>query len=203
MEHTTKQRLLDTAEELFADFGFASVSIRQIVAKAGANLAAVHYHFKSKDALLDSVVMRKATPVNEERLAMLTRFEEEAGGRPVAVEHILEAMIVPTFAVAERAPHMVRLMGRIHAEGIMARLMRTHFQPLVLRFRGALQKSLPALSQEELLYRIEFCVGALVAGLNGAAHEGLTAQKRELLVARLVAFLAAALRAPAYKPSKR
>lgn len=203
MELTTKDRLLDSAEELFANSGFDAVSIRQIVSHAEANLAAVHYHFKSKDALIDAVVLRKATPVNEARLAMLTRFEEEAGGRPLAVERILEAMVVPTFAVAERTPHMVKLMGRLHAEGIMSRLMRTHFHPLVLRFRAAFERSLPGLPPEELRYRMEFCIGAMVSALNAAAHEAMPPPRREQLASRLVAFLAAGLRGPAQKPSKR
>jgi AcrR family transcriptional regulator len=203
MEHGTKERLLDTAERLFAAQGFDAVSIRQIVTEAEANLAAVHYHFKSKEALIDAVVMRRATPVNEERLAMLVRFEAEAGPRPVPIERVLEALIVPTFAAVDRHAHLPKLMGRIHAEGQMARLMRTHFQPVVARFNAALHRTVPALSQEEQLIRIEFTLGAMVSALNGAAQDALSSPRREQLVARLVEFLAAGWRAPAHKSSKR
>jgi AcrR family transcriptional regulator len=202
MEHTTKERLLDTAERLFAAQGFDAVSIRQIVADAGVNLASVHYHFKSKEALFDAVVMRKATPVNDERLAMLDRAEAEAAGKPLPVEKTLEAFLIPTFSKVEREPHIAKLMGRIHAEGIMARLMRTHFQPVVIRFQAALQRALPALPPDELLIRLQFLLGAMVSALNVAARDGLTVQHREPYIGRLIVFLAAGLRAPAYKPAK-
>lgn len=203
MEQTTKERLLDTAEQLFASYGFDGVSIRQIVSEAGANLAAVHYHFKSKEALLDAVVMRKATPVNDERLALLNRFEAEAGSRPIVIERVLEAFLQPIFSIAESAPHIIKLIGRMHAEGIMSRLMRTHFQPVVMRFNAAMHRALPGLAPDELLCRMEFCVGAMVAALNAVSYEGQTPQKREQTAARLLAFLAAGLRAPSLKTTKR
>jgi AcrR family transcriptional regulator len=82
----TNQRILDTAERLFGDQGYAATSLRHIIAEAGVNLAAIHYHYGSKEELLDEVVMRKAGPVNEARLALLDRYEAEAGLGPLAVE---------------------------------------------------------------------------------------------------------------------
>ena len=69
----TKEKILDTAERLIGEQGYAATSLRQIIAEAGVNLAAVHYHFGSKEDLLDAVVVRKAGPVNEARLARLDR----------------------------------------------------------------------------------------------------------------------------------
>ena len=78
----TKEKILDTAERLIGEQGYAATSLRQIIAEAGVNLAAVHYHFGSKEDLLDAVVVRKVTPVNEARMAWLERVEAEAGRRP-------------------------------------------------------------------------------------------------------------------------
>ena len=64
----TKQRILDVAEQMFADQGFAGTSLRSIIAAANVNLAAVHYHFKSKEALLEAVVLRRLGPLNQQRL---------------------------------------------------------------------------------------------------------------------------------------
>jgi len=65
----TKEKILDTAERLIGEQGYSATSLRHIIAQARVNLAAVHYHFGSKEDLLDAVVARKATPVNDARLA--------------------------------------------------------------------------------------------------------------------------------------
>ena len=75
----TKTRLLDTAERLFAHHGIEATSLRTITAEAGVNLAAVNYHFQSKEALMHAVIARRLDPINQRRLAMLDAYEAEAG----------------------------------------------------------------------------------------------------------------------------
>lgn len=75
----TKERILDAAERLFAQHSYAGVSLRTITAEAGVNLAAVNYHFGSKDALLQAVFLRRAKDLNRERLRLLAEVEENAG----------------------------------------------------------------------------------------------------------------------------
>src|ERR1035441_9434380 len=65
----TKERILDTAERLFSEQGYAATSLRSIIARAGVNLAAVHYHFHSKEALLEAVILRRSVPANHEPIA--------------------------------------------------------------------------------------------------------------------------------------
>ena len=79
--HETRTRILDAAEELFMQHGFEGTSMRLLTAKAGANLAAVNYHFGSKDALIEAVFRRRLDPMNAERIAELDRLEKDAGGR--------------------------------------------------------------------------------------------------------------------------
>src|SRR5258706_565485 len=95
-ESSTKDRILDSAERLFAEHGFDGVSLRSIIAEAGVNLAAVHYHFHSKEALMDAVIGRRVGPLNQERLALLDKVEVEAGDEPAPLERILEALLIPT-----------------------------------------------------------------------------------------------------------
>src|SRR5215469_11636466 len=110
----TRRKLIETAESLFADQGYSSVSLRQIIAEAGVNLASVHYHFGSKEELLDAVIAPKAQMVNEDRLARLARLApDEAGRLPLA--GILDAFLIPMADAAQRNPEFVRLMGRIHS----------------------------------------------------------------------------------------
>src|SRR5437868_4149068 len=114
----TKDKILDTAERLIGERGYAATSLRQVITEAGVNLAAVHYHFGSKEDLLDAVVARKVTPVNADRMAWLERVEAAAGSGPPAVEDVLEAFFLPTATVAGRSPEFVRLMGRMLTEGM-------------------------------------------------------------------------------------
>src|SRR5579859_4078456 len=94
---TTKDRILDAAERLFAHKGIEATSLRTITAEAGVNLAAVNYHFQSKEALMHAVIARRLDPINQRRLAMLDAYEAEAAGAPVPLNQLLEAMLRPIF----------------------------------------------------------------------------------------------------------
>ena len=78
----TKNDLLEAAEKLFAEHGFARSSLRAITREAGANLASVNYHFGSKEGLVRAVFARRLEPLNQERLALLDRCLESAAGDP-------------------------------------------------------------------------------------------------------------------------
>src|SRR3954471_23137020 len=91
--HETRTRILNAAEELFMQHGFEGTSMRQLTAKAGANLAAVNYHFGSKNALVEAVFRRRLDPMNSARIAELERLERDAGGRPLTAEAIIRAFI--------------------------------------------------------------------------------------------------------------
>src|SRR5579871_5345079 len=97
---STKDRILDTAERLFARDGFEATSLRAITAEAGVNLAAVNYHFQSKEALVRAVIGRRMGPVNEKRLAMLDACETAAGDGPLPLEGVLEAFVRPVLEIA-------------------------------------------------------------------------------------------------------
>src|SRR6516225_7137750 len=98
--NATQEKILDTAERLIGEQGYAATSLRQIINEAGVNLAAVHYHFGSKEDLLDAMVMLKVGPVNEARLAALNLVEQEAGPGAPEIEKVLDAFFAPTAVVA-------------------------------------------------------------------------------------------------------
>jgi len=193
----TKSRILDTAERLFAERGFSATSLRRIIAEAGVNLAAVHYHFRSKQALLDAVMLRRLEPVNRERLAMLDAAEAAAGGGPLELEAVLAALIAPPLRLRQEPAYatFMKLMGRVLAEGDLG-TMRKHFGIVVERFLGAVARALPDLPREELLWRAHFCVGCLAHTLLHKATE-MFAATGEVTTESLVAFLAAGFRAAA------
>jgi len=191
----TQGKILDTAERLFGEHGYAGTSLRQIIAEAGVNLAAIHYHFGNKEELLDRLVVRKAGPVNEERLALLDRLEGESGPSPVPIENLLRAFLEPPLLRIKENPDLGRLMGRLYGEGLMPMIAERHFQNVKSRFTAAFRRALPRLSEREVDLRLQFMIGAM-------AHTMLFACRQfsidaNLLISELVAFIVGGLGAPA------
>ena len=201
----TKQRILDTAEQLFGAEGYDATSLRHIITQAGVNLAAIHYHFGSKEELLDELILRRAGPVNEKRMALLDQLEAKAGEGPVEIERVLEAFLAPMAEVADRKPEFVRVMGRMHAEGMMPVIVRRHFGLVIERFVGAMRRALPDLPEQELLWRVHFMTGAMAHTMcippNLVPITADPAPFRDR-IARLIAFLSGGFRAPLPQPEQ-
>jgi AcrR family transcriptional regulator len=162
----TTDRILDAAERLFADHGFEGTSIRDIVDSAKVNLAAIHYHFRSKDALLEAVLTRRISIVNEARIERLEAAEAAAAPRPPSVEQILRAFIVPTIEFAQRnesGSTFVQLMSRIFTEPrfSLSNFLGRQFGETITRFSDALVRALPQLPREVVLWRAFFTIGAM------------------------------------------
>ena len=201
----TQTKLLDAAERLFGEQGYAGTSLRHIIAEAGVNLAAIHYHFGSKEVLLDQLIMRRTGPVNEERMALLDRFEAEAHGAPVSLEKILQAFLEPPFLRIAKRPDLALFMGRIYGEGLMPAIAEKHFRHVITRFFAAMGRALPELTPSELAVRGQFLIGAmahtLCFALPGAKLPGPpVCADSTVLLRELIAFLSGGLRAPAALP---
>ncbi len=206
-QHETRTRILDAAEELFMLHGFEGTSMRQLTAKAGVNLAAVNYHFGSKDALIEAVFRRRLDPMNAARIAALDALE--AAGRPLAPEAIIRAFIGESLRMVEDAKgggrNFIRLLGRTYTEPAkpIRSLIGQLYAPVMARFKGALEQALPQMPREELVWRIHFMFGTLSYTLAATDTVQLIAGCKpedrydaRLLEDRLAAFLAAGLTAP-------
>src|SRR6478672_11783859 len=116
----TKDRILDAAEALFMEHGFEATSLRALTAAAGVNLAAVNYHFGSKEELFQTVLTRRLDPMNQQRLALLTQYEHASAPQPVACEKILAALFLPALGLArdrtQGGENFLRLLGRAYAD---------------------------------------------------------------------------------------
>jgi AcrR family transcriptional regulator len=163
----TRSRILDVAEELFGERGLDGVSIRDITQKAKVNLAAVHYHFGSKEDLIAAVFERRVVPVNEARLAALDKVEKTAGRRGPGLEDILEAFITPavrsSLEDARGGVTFSKLFGRCLSEPSpqVEALLKKQFEPLAGRMHAALKRALPGLSRSDIFWRMKFTYGAL------------------------------------------
>jgi AcrR family transcriptional regulator len=192
----TKDRILDSAEKLFGMNGFDGTSLRDITADAGVNLAAVNYHFQSKDSLIDAVIARRIEPVNRKRLEML-----EAAGENPSVEQILRAFLTPVLELEVAA--VIPLMGRVLSSPapFLERLYSRHLMGVVQRFALALSRAMPGLPKPELFWRLLFSVGAMTTMLSwGRILPVMTGglcdlSDRRAAIDRAVRFLAAGFRA--------
>lgn len=202
---TTKERILDAAERLFARDGFEATSLRAITTEAGVNLASVNYHFQSKDALVQAVIGRRLGPVNTQRLTLLEQYEAEAAGAPVPLENILDAFYRPLVElIGSHAHEVVPLIGRLYTEpgDFAVRLYQQQFQEMQERFVPVLRRALPELPANELAWRLHFAIGALAHTLAAAKMLELMSGGRcdisdvEGTLARLKAFVAAGMQAP-------
>ena len=205
----TKDRLLDAAERLFEARGFEGTSLRKVTAEAGVNLAAVHYHFGSKEALLRATAARRVEPVNRERLRLLDRIEAQQGPGAQRLEPILEAFFRPVLLMEPRSatePSPLRqLAAMLYSEPteIVQPLVADLFGEVAQRFVAALGRALPDLSAAEVALRLQFSVGVLVHVTSGhladVADPEMPPLPRddERLLQAMIAFAAAGLRAPA------
>lgn len=204
----TKDRILDAAEKLIAEKGFAATSLRNITSEAGVNLAAVNYHFGSKEALIASVFDRRINPLNERRLAALDALLERAEGSPLILEEILRSLIGPALGMrhdlGEAGDRFMRIVGQAHTDpdrSVRSAFM-AQFKKIRERFIPACREALPDLPPEELEIRFYFVVGAMAHTLawskmaSGLPEFKVFDMGVNELLDRLVGFAAAGMRAP-------
>ncbi|MEC5405560.1 TetR/AcrR family transcriptional regulator [Paraburkholderia sp. MPAMCS5] len=204
----TKSRILDAAEALFIDCGYEAMSLRQITSRAEVNLAAVNYHFGSKESLIHSMLSRRLDHLNQERLKLLDRFDQMLGER-LTCEHVLGAMFIPALRLS-RDPRVggkafLRLLGRAYTDpsAFIRDFLNGHYASVAVRFFDAFQRALPHLPREELGWRLHFAIGALSGVLAGTDTDSLIAEFSQgktmndlQLIARLASLMVAALKAP-------
>ncbi len=207
----TRSRILNAAEGLFADRGFSATSVRMITSRAEVNLAAMHYHFGSKDQLIQELFALRLSPLNRQRLALLDHCQAGGGAGDPSLEQILEAFIRPPVQLI-RDPErggmrFMRLLSRAFnsPDGAIREMIYGQFAEVIERFSGALGPRLPHLSREEAFWRFHFMVGAMSHTLHVIADwknlENLFTDVPEPsqvdeVVDRLVSFLAAGFRTP-------
>jgi AcrR family transcriptional regulator len=203
----TKDRILDAAEKLFADQGFTATSLRAITTEAGVNLAAVNYHFGSKDGLMEAVFERRLAPLNQERISLLDALEASDENPPL--EKILEAFVGPPLRLhrdTDRGgPVFMRLLGRTLTEPSQAfhEIFVRQFAEIAARFTPALERALPVVPTDEVFWRMHFAIGAMAHTMCDTFRLKLISAGRcdagediDATIRRLVSFVAGGLRAP-------
>ena len=197
-ESGSKRKLLDVAEQLLAANGFEAVSVRDITQAAKANVAAINYHFGSRDGLLSLVMHHHVLPLNEERLARLETIDRKGAGKSAALEEIIDAWVRPLVnptrhsALSEQSFH--RLVGRIFSLQTkdLPAAIEDSMQQVVDRFTRSFSKALPTVVTDELNARLHFMTGGLIhLLLNPPLPPSSTF---EATLSRFIRFAAAGLR---------
>lgn len=209
LSQDTKSRILDAAESLFMEHGFEATSLRQLTAAAGVNLAAVNYHFGTKEELFQAVLTRRLDPMNQERIDLLARYGKESGGKPLTCEKVLSAMLIPALRLSRDesrgGKNFLRVLGRAYADPapFIRHFLSAQYAEMIGSFKEAFLQALPHLTRQELTWRLHFVMGALSYTLAGTDALKLMAQvapdekdNDEMLLQRLAPFLAAGLKAP-------
>src|SRR5258707_4216539 len=169
----TKTRILDAAEHLFMEHGFEATSLRSLTSAASVNLAAVNYHFGTKEELFQAVLTRRLDHMTQERIELLERLERDAGGKPVSCEKILFAMLIPALRLARDekrgGKNFLRVLGRAYADPapFIRHFLSAQYAEMIGRYKEAFLKALPHLSRQELTWRLHFVMGALSYTLAG------------------------------------
>lgn len=168
----TVTRILDTAEVLFAERGFAETSLRNITSKARVNLAAVNYHFGSKKALIQAVFARYLDPFSERFHSALDALEARYAGRDIPLEVLLETMATTVLEVpAERNSLKVfmRLLGLAYsqAQGHLRRYIQQEYGDVFSRFTELVRRATPDLPDAERFWRLHFMLGTVIFTLSG------------------------------------
>jgi AcrR family transcriptional regulator len=189
---STKDRILGAAEELFAQYGFSGTSLRQVTSRADVNIAAVNYHFGSKENLVNEVFRRRMDEMSGKRLSALKAAVDASAG----LETILAAFVEPALAMAQDrhgGASFMRVIARAYAEknDALRKFLSDHYGHVLREFAKAIAAVVPELSKEELYWRLDFLAGALTyamsdfglikrpSGSSDAAHR--TRAARELI----------------------
>jgi len=208
MKVSTKTQILDVAEQLFAEHGFADTSLRAITSAAEVNLASVNYHFGSKKMLIQAVLQRYLEilmPAVEAQLDTLLSEVEKP-----QIQQVFSSLVEPLLELNNIRPGgsaiFVQLLGRGYSEtqGHLRKYITFHYGETLTRFVDTIHLAVPELPASEMFWRLHFVIGTFVFTM--ASSQALAEisvadyqQKVEIedIISRLIPYISAGVAAPA------
>lgn len=197
----TRERILNAAERLFAEFGFDGVSLRQITREAGVELALANYHFGPKTELFLAVVRRRADELNNERAALFAALPT-----PPTLEGLIDAFSRPFLDKSVRGgagwKSYARLIAQLaNSPRWTAAVMAVQFDPIARQFIAGTKMALPDCDEENLYWGFHFLLGAMTMTFAETGRIDLLSDGRfqssslDTIVGRMIPFLTAGFRA--------
>ena len=162
---STKNKILDAAEDVYAGEGAEGLTLRAITERAGVNLASINYHFGTKEALCRALLARVLDPLYAERVDLLDVLEEMNEGQ-IRPTHVIAAIILPLareFTRKDQTANRIAFFLRIASDpSPTIRAFLTHqYRPVCERFDETFVRSVPSVPREEALWRSRIFFNAL------------------------------------------
>ncbi len=206
---STRERILDAAEQLFAISGFAETSMRDITKHANVNLAAINYHFGSKDDLINEVFIRCLDPIHDVLQENMDNLIKEAAEPSKALKHIVELVVIRAFQTEQQRHNgaiFMRLLNRAYNEsqGKLRSFLAERYKKTLIDCVRFFRLTLPQVQRAEVFWRIHFMLGSLAFAVAGEKEIGAIGtalyqdqHNEKALLRRLTNFLVAGLQAEA------
>lgn len=171
---STKEKIVNAAEVLFAEQGFSETSMRLITSVAKVNLAAVNYHFGSKKDLIQAVIDRYFIKFSDRVGKAFAKLEQQSH---VSMDEVLNALLIPVVEMdmksTDSAANFMRLLGRAYTEsqGHLKVFLSNKYGHLQTQLTDLVHKANPELDRNEVFWRLHFMLGTLVFAMAG--HQAL------------------------------
>lgn len=170
VESGRREKILDVAEGVFAEYGYGPTSLREIASRASVNPALIAYYFGSKERLFETVFKRRGTQIAQRWDELLD--ELQARPQPPTVEELLRAYLTAEFEMkrsGEAGHRFVRLQARVHDEtdAMHFRLRREVYDVATRRYLAALERALPEVDPADIYWRMMFIIGAFLYMMAG------------------------------------
>lgn len=168
---STKSKILDAAEDLFAENGFNGTSLREITSLAEVNLAAVNYHFGSKKELIKAVMSRYMNELSPRLEAALIDVCQQ---EKITLLNVFSAFVEPLLSLNKLKEHgtsnFLQLLGRGYtdSQGFLRWFLTTQYPGVFDNFILAVQKAYPQLSAEDIFWRLHFTMGTVVFTMSSS-----------------------------------
>lgn len=199
------ERILDAAEQLFAEFGYHGVTVKDVARRVGVSPTLLHYHFSGKESIFEAVWARKAPISTRNRLNAMRRYAESVGDA-VTVEGALHAWIDADLNVQIDDPEQWSAFGKIAAQansaaGWGAEKMTRYFNPVVLALIDLLKKAMPECDEETIFWGYHFVSGAMTHNmartgrLDELSHGLCSSDDFESIKRHMTTFMAAGIKA--------
>ncbi len=193
----TRDKILDAAEALIVEHGYAGTSLRAITQRAGVNLAAAHYHFGSKKGLFSAVFHRRIEPVRQMRQQALETLIDS--GKPYTVKDVIRTFLAPLYQVqnTDLLDTLPSLVGRIYGEpeSVSKPILEAEFSEIADRYQAVFCGLLPRVPAEEIRWRFHFMIGSMIQTLRFQSPLGMAVDREQFInnLDRLVEFTAAGM----------
>ncbi len=202
----TKERILNAAERLFAERGFAETSLRLITNKAEVNLASVNYHFGSKKELIQAVLLRYLEQVMPSMMMAMERLEQQS---QLSLTEVFEALVTPMMQANLVRPNgtvvFLQLLGRgyIERQGHLRWFVTSHYGSVIEALSGLVHRAAPHVAPVDVFWRLHFSLGTLVFTMSSfdalaeiAQADFAEQNDAESVLRRLLPFVAAGVETP-------